>query len=215
MGGGLGVTSLYNLREKMNLNTLLNKSKFKHLKNLREGFNYYFNSENSIFDDIINNDTATIAFVLVQYEINRKFISEKIFNYVQLDDENENNKIPFIEIRDEILLKNKININLLDMDYNTNSTDCIQYLKSWKGYRIYGDMENSLASFLSPFFSFKDFEQNLYLVEEKLNIGTENKKLDHIEGLIKNHWQGLFDFLSNETNYFFKNLEILIIKNIS
>lgn len=215
MGGGLGATSLYNLREKMNLNTLLNKSKFKHLKNLWEGFNYYFNSENSIFDDIINNDTATIAFVLVQYEINRKFISEKIFNYVQLDDENENNKIPFIEIRDEILLKNKININLLDMDYNTNSTDCIQYLKSWKGYRIYGDMENSLASFLSPFFSFKDFEQNLYLVEEKLNIGTENKKLDHIEGLIKNHWQGLFDFLSNETNYFFKNLEILIIKNIS
>lgn len=215
MGGGLGATSLYNLREKMNLNTLLNKSKFKHLKNLWEGFNYYFNSENSIFDDIINNDTATIAFVLVQYEINRKFISEKIFNYVQLDDENENNKIPFIEIRDEILLKNKININLLDMDYNTNSTDCIQYLKSWKGYRIYGDMENSLASFLSPFFSFRDFEQNLYLVEEKLNIGTENKKLDHIEGLIKNHWQGLFDFLSNETNYFFKNLEILIIKNIS
>ncbi|MBK8946437.1 MAG: hypothetical protein IPM32_14370 [Ignavibacteriae bacterium] len=199
----------------MNLNTLLNKSKFKHLKNLWEGFNYYFNSENSIFDDIINNDTATIAFILVQYEINRKFISEKIFNYVQLGDENKNNKIPFIEIRDEILLKNKININLLNMDYNTNSTDCIKYLKSWKGYRIYGDMENSLASFLSPFFSFKDFEQNLYLVEEKLNIGTENKKLDHIEGLIKNHWQGLFDFLSNETNYFFKNLEILIIKNIS
>ena len=215
MGGKLFAMPLYNLWENMNLNTLLNKSKFKHLKNLWKGFNYYFNSENSIFDDIINNDTATIAFVLVQYEINRKFISKKIFNYVQLEDEDKNSKIPFLKIRDEILLENKINIDLLNVDYNTNSTDCYKYLKSWKGYRMYGDMENSLASFLSPFFSFKDFEQNLFLVEEKINIGLENRKLDHIEGLIKNKWQGLFNFLSNETKYFFKNLEIQINQNIS
>lgn len=199
----------------MELRELLVRNKYENVKNLWESWHYYFenNPIYSMDSDIIDDETATIAFLLVQNHINNLFISGNILKYVNLS-ENKSDPKPFVKLRDNVLSKYKINTKLLSIDSEKNAVSCVNFLDSWKGYRIYGDMEYSLSSFLSPYFSYESFKQNLYLVEKKIIEALKNGRLKHIEALIQKFWAGLFIYIEKESFQHFKDLELIINKNI-
>lgn len=199
----------------MKLSELLVRNKYENVKNLWESWHYYFanNSIHSLNSDIIDDETATIAFLVIQNHINNHYISENILKYVNLS-ENKSDPQPFIKIRDEVTSKYKMNTKLLFIDPEKNAVSCVNYLDNWKGYRIYGDMEYALSSFLSPYFSYESFKQNLYLVEKKIIEALKKGRLNHIEVLIQKYWAGLFDYIDKESIQHFKNLELIINKNI-
>ena len=191
----------------MRLDSLVNRNKYHNVHNIIMSWNKYFYENNIIEEDIIDDKTATVVFIVIQSYLNYNLISKEILNYVKLSSDKKIDYKKYYEIRNLIFSKYKIKKELLAIDSERNSRRCIKYLEDWKGYRIYGDMEEALSLFLSPFFTNLTFNENLRLIERKLYDKEKEGRLNHIEGLINNYWAGLFQYLPGSCWEHFSDIE--------
>jgi len=187
----------------LSLSELLTRRKYRNVENILTAQLTYFHDDHGNFDfqgDIFDNPTATMAFRVIQFRINRSFIQDLCWAYVfdvKPTDTNNESKIhsQLLSSREFILQKYRLVEDLLDMPAAKNAKRYFTAMKNRTGYQTIGDAEWDLALYLSPFCSYQQFSNCLGIIEEKLPSSIDGP------------WIGLFDHLRTSSMPHFKELE--------
>lgn len=190
----------------LSLSELLTRRKYRNVENLLTSQITYFHRKHGKFDfksDIFDNPTATMAFRVMQFQINRSFIEDLCVAYVfdskfgETDKKRKQIHSQILTNREYILKKYRLVEDLMDMPVEKNAKKYFTVMENWKGYQTYGDPESLLALHLSPYCSYQQFSDCLNVIEQKLKLAVR----------IHEAWQGLFNHLQMHAMSHFKELE--------
>ncbi len=189
----------------LSLSELLTRRKYRNVENLLTSQITYFHREHGKFDfqsDIFDNPTATMAFRVIQFQINRSFIEDLCLAYVfdskfgETDKKEKQVRSQILTNREYILKKYRLIEDLLDMPVEKNTKRYFS-VKNWTGYQTYGDPERMLALYSSPYCTYQQFSDCLNIIKQW------ESKVSRIHEV----WLGLFEHLRKNSMAHFKELE--------
>lgn len=191
----------------LSLADLLQRRKYRNAQNLCSATLRYYQYQSGLFNfksDIVNTATNTMAFRLIQRELNSIRIERTCTAYVfpdvnnQSEDDKINKRVALlISQRQSIVNHYSLLPEYLDCPPEKTAQRFIATMENWKGYKTYGDYENMLASYLGVFCSKSGFLACL----------------DHLSEYIdRDPRSGLSLAISTSLESFFEELDVFIKK---
>jgi hypothetical protein len=167
----------------------------------------YILYQHSLFDfeaDITDASTNTMAFRLVQLEINMLKIEHTcvshVFPEVCNDDYEQrlNNRILTLNAQRQRIVSHHYMLSaFLDFPPEQTAQRFIRTIENWKGYKTYGDFENMLAIYLAPFCSKKGFLECLGYLSNLIDRDPRSGLSDSIRAANEGHFDDLEGFIAN------------------